>query len=236
MKASYARWPNAGLSGAVTLLLVLVLCAARTVAQNPGGVHSGATIGDLLEEESVESGAAAPAGPSLTGTFLRMIGWAAGVVAVGGALLLVIKKFTPAGRMLTGNGMIHVLGRTSLSPRHTVFVVRIARHRVLVVGLSGDRMVTLSEISDASEILDLVGDFRSKLDAATAGDATSALGDPGVAAAVQDHGLVESPVDLRRYQREIDKFRKVVSGWRSLMSRGYCGSATERSSVEEVRS
>lgn len=54
---------------------------------------------------------------------------------------------------LTGKptGLMEVLGRLPVSPKHTVVLVRVAG-RVLVVGISPDTMTTLSEIEQPEEV------------------------------------------------------------------------------------
>jgi flagellar biogenesis protein FliO len=51
----------------------------------------------------------------------------------------------------TSAGPIHLLHRTFLTPKHAVCLIRCG-DRILVVGVSGERMQTLSEIHDPQEI------------------------------------------------------------------------------------
>ena len=62
-----------------------------------------------------------------------MIGWTAVVVAVGAAIVLLLKRYTAFGRQLNGGGAIRVVGRTALSPKHSIFLVRLGNQRLLAV-------------------------------------------------------------------------------------------------------
>ncbi len=204
------------------------------VAAAPGEAE-GDTLADLFRDQS-------PAQPpserrSTTGAFLRVIGWTIAIVALGGAVLLVIRKYTPAGRMLAGGGIVHVLARTSLSPRHTVFVVRIARHRVLVVGISGDRMTTLSEISDPAQIVEVDSQFRSRLDSfAAPGAGDEDRRESATAGAPEREGETARAVDLEPYRREVEKLRTVIGGWRNLMTRAYQPGPERSRELEDAKS
>ena len=72
-----------------------------------------------------------------------------GLLLGAGAWLL--RRSFPA--RLTGKptGLMEVLGRLPVSPKHTVVLVRVAG-RVLVVGISPDTMNTLSEIEQPEEV------------------------------------------------------------------------------------
>ncbi len=56
-------------------------------------------------------------------------------------------------------GALEVLGRSALSPRHQVALVRVGR-RVLVVGLGPEGLRTLSEITDPLQVSELLGSVQ----------------------------------------------------------------------------
>ena len=70
------------------------------------------------------------------------------VIFVGGR---VARRVVPGAVVGESSGPIQLLHRTFLTPKHTVCLVRCG-DRLLLVGLSGDRMQNLSEIHDPQEI------------------------------------------------------------------------------------
>lgn len=132
---------------------------------------TGRTIGELLEaSESSRTGTVRDAeggetsGASTLSLLLRLTGWTLVVVAVAAGVLVLLRRYTPVGRALDGGGAMRILGRTALSPRHSIVLVRVGHQRVIAVGVSGDRMTTLTEITEPSGILALDTTFRDSLD------------------------------------------------------------------------
>lgn len=82
---------------------------------------------------------------------LKMLFWMVLVVAAiyGGARL--IKRYVPAARNMFGAGTLKVVGRTFLSPKQSILLVRVGR-RMLVVGVTPASMSALAEISDPEEL------------------------------------------------------------------------------------
>jgi flagellar biogenesis protein FliO len=232
-------------AGRAAVLVALVLTAGGAASGEEARGADGAprplaaqTVGDLLRDEAGGAPAAQPP-PSTTGVFLRMIGWTALVVAAAGALLLAFRRFTPAGRILAAGGPVRVLARTALSPRHSVYVLGVARRRVLVVGVSGDRMVTLSELSDESQVLGLHRDFSAQLEAFEdegSMESRRAAERDGGGAGGDLTGGGDGGLDLRPFQREIQSLRRRIAGWRSLVRRGLTGGALGEKRATEQRS
>lgn len=75
------------------------------------------------------------------------------VLGVVGVLVWAVRRWVPAARS-GGSSAIRVSGRVNLTPKHSITLVHVGR-RYLLIGLSGDRMTTLSEISDPNEVADL---------------------------------------------------------------------------------
>jgi flagellar biogenesis protein FliO len=77
-----------------------------------------------------------------------------GLAVVLAAIFLggrVARRLVPGAMVGESTGPVHLLHRTFLSPKHTVCLVKCG-DRILVIGLTGDRMQTLSEIHDPQEI------------------------------------------------------------------------------------
>ncbi|HVR75900.1 MAG TPA: flagellar biosynthetic protein FliO [Planctomycetota bacterium] len=91
----------------------------------------------------------APGVPFAGGGLLRKLAlWTGGLSLLGSGLVLVWVKASRARRGQRGGEGIEVVGRTALSHRHLVFVLRVSGRR-LVVGVSGDRMTPLGAFEDS---------------------------------------------------------------------------------------
>ncbi len=75
------------------------------------------------------------------------------VLAIMGGLYYLLRRCVPSMRAVD-SGIVRVVGRSSLTPKHQVVLVQLGR-RFLAVGISGDRMTTLSQISDPGEVAEL---------------------------------------------------------------------------------
>lgn len=81
-----------------------------------------------------------------------------GLTIVVGLLLVLywaMRKFVPGAGGFSSGGAVLVLTRSAISPKHSIYVVRVAG-RVLVLGVTGESIRTLSEVTDATEIARLV--------------------------------------------------------------------------------
>ncbi len=174
------------------------------------------TLGELLSSPSVSSSRKTQAesdkkkDASSLSVLLRLAGWTLVVVALGAGFLVLLKRYTPVGKNINGGGAMRVLGRTALSPRHSVVLLRVGNQRVIAVGVSGDRMTTLSEITDPAGILALDSTFRDSLD-----EHTRDLGDskdlyqslPQPRAHVPQQGETW-------YKKEVRRIRGLLESWR----------------------
>ena len=180
------------------------------------------TVGGILNDDTgsgqlpdVRDGA-----PSLTGTFLRLVGWTACVLGVGAAALHLLRKTPRLRRAFQSSGIVRVLNRTHLSSKHSVVLLRVGNQKVLLVGVSGDRMVTLCEISDPVGILAVDRDFRASMGAAAERFASDSEGD--------DYGqdgevipVTDGETDaLSAAPPEIGKLRNLVQNWRKVLNHG----------------
>lgn len=87
---------------------------------------------------------------------------ALGGLALWGVLRLAKRHLPGQGNWFSHPAM-EVLGRTHLDPRRYVALLRVGK-RVLVVGVSPDEINPLSEISDESEVTDILDVARPKTD------------------------------------------------------------------------
>lgn len=76
------------------------------------------------------------------------------VLGVIGAVYWLTRKLVPALASSDGTA-VRVVARTALSPKHNVALLRVGR-RFVLVGLSGERMSPLAEITDGEEVAELL--------------------------------------------------------------------------------
>ncbi|MBN1442754.1 MAG: flagellar biosynthetic protein FliO [Planctomycetes bacterium] len=137
------RWR---LAGVLCFLLSPLLGAAPDDARSLAPEDS---VERLLGSSAAEEEARRddqPASPLVV--LLRLSASVAAILALGGGALILQRRWTLVKRRNAGAGGVQVLGRTSLSPRHSIYLVRIGQ-RVLAVGVSGDRMTALLELAGA---------------------------------------------------------------------------------------
>ena len=85
------------------------------------------------------------------------------VLALVGGTYWVVRRWMPSMRA-ADTGVLRVVGRTSLGPKHQVVLVQLGR-RLVAVGVSGDRLATLCEITDPDEVAMLVARSGARSDA-----------------------------------------------------------------------
>jgi Flagellar biosynthesis protein, FliO len=109
--------------------------ATGETARSSGGVDHGSGSSDEHSRPPARSRAPRPSGPSWLRGDPGGDHWGAGtavlalVLAVGGGVAVAARRMGPRGPA----GAIQVVGRVALSPKHSVYLLRVGR-RVLVVG------------------------------------------------------------------------------------------------------
>jgi len=122
-----------------------------------------------IEDKTVASGG----GGGMWVAVLRTVLALAVVAALIFGLRILLRRFG-AGRLVgRTSGPVSVLGRTSVSPRQQLLLIRVGR-RLVLVGSGPEGMAALMEIRDADEVADLVrlaegGDRQAAADAAAGG-------------------------------------------------------------------
>ncbi len=118
-----------------------------------GGRMSGRVAGG----GSATTGGAAAASSSWLGRIQGL--WPLAVVlALIGALALLARRILPSRWQggPGGRGMVEVLGRQHLSARQSVALLRVGR-RIVVIGITPDKLTHLDTITDPDEVAELVG-------------------------------------------------------------------------------
>lgn len=88
----------------------------------------------------------------------------AATAAVLGLIYLVYRmarRYVP-GAVRTDHGVLTVAARTMVGPKQSVALLQVGRRRYVLVGISGDRMTALSELTDADEVAELAAGILTK--------------------------------------------------------------------------
>ena len=132
------------------------------------------------------------------------------IVAMIGVIALVFRRYVPASRMIPMRA-VRLVGRAPISARHSVALLQVGR-RVVLVGMTADRVQTLSEITDPQEVSLLLGTGGEQLpDSAFGRQLSGALDvfDSDAAPdAVSDRSLVdETRGQLQNLMRKLRSLR-----------------------------
>jgi flagellar biogenesis protein FliO len=153
----------------VCAALVLLLFASGVLGQTP--LPRTALGDEPIRSTSVQpatGGAAVSAPVPQSMEYGRVLGALGVVIALIFVLRWAARVFFPSVAGKTPSRIVEVLGRSVLTPKQQVVLIRVGR-RIIVVGDSGSQLNTLCEIADPDEIASLVGQLREeKLTAASA--------------------------------------------------------------------
>lgn len=165
------------------------------------------------------TGDRAPGGASVPVSSLRMWLPLAFVLIVIVALAWAARRLFPRMGRSGGEGAITVLSRCVLSPKQSLCLVRLGR-RVVLVGLTPDRINTLAEITDADEAALLIAaasshraeSFRSALIGMMSAYRPGELNEAGREESEQEPGRNESWVNgsLPRVSALADRVRSMA--------------------------
>ena len=119
----------------------------------------------VADADETAAGAAGQVRPAVAGlggpTRPKPVPWyrsgAVSLVIVLGAVAgvaVLVRRLVPSVRAMNG-GAIEVLGRNHLSPKQSLALVRIGR-RVLLLGVTAERLSTLCEIDEADEVAEIL--------------------------------------------------------------------------------
>jgi flagellar biogenesis protein FliO len=187
------------------------------VAPRPEGEPraAGDSIGSLLSEPASVAEREGSAG----GLLFRVLGWMAALTVAAVAGIGIWKRLTVTGRTGGEAGGIRVVGRAALTPKHSIYTVRVSNQRLLVVGVSGDRMTSLTEFDDPAQVLALDSSFQKAL---------SAAGGREEAVESAEGGSALLDGQLTPYRVEVRKLVEVVRGWRGRLGRALGAEAKAR--------
>lgn len=75
------------------------------------------------------------------------------VLALVGVVFVLARRWIPTMRM-ADNAALQVIARTGVTPRHSVVLIRLGQ-RLVLVGVAGDRIQRLGEVTDPAEVAEI---------------------------------------------------------------------------------
>lgn len=82
------------------------------------------------------------------------------VLGVIGAAAYMVKRFVPSRRLLGGSGALRIVSQTHLTAKQQLMLVRLGG-RLVLLGVSPDRINTLSIVDDPEQVALILGDVAS---------------------------------------------------------------------------
>jgi len=120
----------------------------------------GETVGDLMSRAKRDSSSTS-SGSGRFFAFVRLMGAVVVVAFTGLALVWLWRRTKLGAPSRLGAGVVSVMGRTSISPKHSVSLLRVGSDRVIVVGICGDTLTQLATIEGVEEIEKLLSEIEA---------------------------------------------------------------------------
>jgi flagellar biosynthetic protein FliO len=146
------------------------------------------------------------------------------VLALIFAVMIVVRRYVPSVRAMSG-GALKVISRVHLSPKQSVALVQVGP-RLILIGVTPDRLTPLGEISDPREVSDLRSRAGVGVDSATRAHFEEALASEAAqyeAARQEEEEALpvpeasDGPADgTHRVQETLGQLRTLVTQLRSL--------------------
>jgi len=209
---------------AVVFLMLVLLCGAGYSTGGPdenvsGNPYSGKTVADIEKADGSGPGAkGAGATPGLPGAgpVIRMLVYLAVVVVCIYAVVYFIRRYVPSARYMFGSGVLKVVGRTYVSSKQSILLIKVGS-RFVVVGVTGATITPLAEISDAEEVRRLTEELTAQGGRKSADSFKKALTDADKDyAGREEASKPENPGEsaLSDVRQELDALRNKVNWWR----------------------
>ena len=158
-------------------LVWLLCCVAPVLAEEPASPAATASVSDESEKEldldqtvdgfvnRKDSGKTGGGVDDLGAmSVVKMLFWVVVLIVAIYGVAKLLKRYVPSARNMFGSGTVKVVGRTFLSPKQSILLVRVGR-RMVVVGVTPTGMSALAEIRDADELeeinREIAGDRKS---------------------------------------------------------------------------
>lgn len=217
MRAAIFACVLSGLS--LALLGGGVYCAPIAAEPTPASPFGGQTVSDVEKGEQPAAGAkgtgAAPGLPGFSGV-IKMLLWLVVVVACIYAAVYFIRRYVPAARTMFGGGVMKVVGRTYVSSRQSILLVKVGS-KFVMVGVTGANLTALSEIADPEEVRKLTEEIAAQGGRGMGDSFKKALSREGKKyAGATETGEAKSGGEsaLSGIRQELDAVRNKVNWWR----------------------
>ncbi len=150
--------------------------------------------------------------------YRRGVGALGVVLGIVGVAFWALRRWVPSVRV-SDSGIVKVVGRVAVSPKHNVALLRLGR-RFILVGIAGERISTLAEVTDADEVAELVARVggASEFEGFLGREVTAFEAESGedAADAVEDRAPVDRP---RRASLHASALTQLKNRLRSLQSK-----------------
>jgi flagellar biogenesis protein FliO len=146
------------------------------------------------------------------GSFIRNLWPLLAVLVLIVGMALMVKKFMPARRLLGGSDVLKIVARTHVSPKQQLLLVKMGR-RLVLLGLSPDRINSLSTVDDPDQVAMMLGEIASRQPASM----TSAF-----AASMEDEreAYRDEPTDVDETEVTRGHVRGLLQKVRAMTSKG----------------
>lgn len=127
-----------------------------------------------------------PAERASTGGWWDLAPLAVVLALICGAAWLV-KRFLPNRKLLNGGGLVDIIARTPLTTKSSLVLVKLGR-RLVLLGVTPDRVNTLATVEDADQVACLLGEAHSRRPDSVSTAFAEAFGE-------EAHAYAEAPDD-----------------------------------------
>jgi len=217
------------MAAGIVILVMSAIASADNVTEQTGPVQSppvpthayaGKTAGDVQNpnQDLGSDDADDRKTPKVPGaeTVIRMLIWVGVVVVFIYAAVYLIRRYVPSARNMFGGGILKVVGRTYISSKQCILLVKVASKYVMV-GVTGTSMTPLAEVADpedarkiSEELIEksgasITGSFRQALERAD-GDYTESQ--PAAATAADNSEISEIRSELEEVTQKMNWWRR----------------------------
>jgi len=179
-----------------------------------GSPEAAGTESPTLRRAAERTGRGSPAAaarPSTGATVVRTLLWLVVVLGLALGTLHLIRRILPGAVTPTNRQLIRVIARAPVGPKQQIVVTQVAG-RLLVLGVTPDRINRLGEITDPAEIAGAVPPEESFAARFASVQEVYGEGDPLPEWVAEAESREESRFEP--YRREISRLKSMVADWR----------------------
>lgn len=131
------------------------------------------------------------------------------VLALIAAVAMVVRKYMPAKRLLTGAGAMDIVARLPLSGKQSLLLVKLG-HQLVLVGVSPEQMASLAVIEDPEQVAAIVGRVAGSRPDSLSNSFADALGNEAGAYIEESEGEDSSSAAGGSVRTLLDKVRQLT--------------------------